>query len=120
MRIICEIGLYYRTNKKSKHWRCAYQKGKRLRMKMSLYVNGKKMFTRDSRSSTEQGKAWWLTGFVPRNYLSKYKTWSKTSLKMTGEIWFPKTKDMIVLSRELSKNKKLLIKGSIGKRRFSW
>ena len=39
---------------------------RRIRLKMSLYANGKRLFERDSETSTAQGKAWWLTAFTPK------------------------------------------------------
>lgn len=122
----CEIGLYYRKSTRSKHWNCAYDSNKRLRMRMSLYANGKKLFTRDSKTSTDQGKAWWLTGFTPRPYLPKKKTWGKTTLKMTGTLWFPSSGKYRTQMRDLSKKlakakfKNLKVNGSLTRRTFSW
>ncbi|MDD4371227.1 MAG: DUF4474 domain-containing protein, partial [Anaerostipes sp.] len=120
----CEIGLYYRTNKKSFHWFCAAQSGKRLRMKMSLEVNGKKLFSRDSKTSTKQGKAWWLTAFKPRNYMPKKKLSKKGALRMKGDIWFPNKgtykKKFETLSKKLKLNKRLNVKGGVNHRTFSW
>ncbi len=120
----CEIGLYYRNNKKSAHWYCAYPQDRRIRMKMSLYANGKRLFERDSDTSTAQGKAWWLTAFTPKKYLPKKKVWGKTSLRMKGTLWFPKkgkyVKGMKSLSKKLKKVKALHVTGSVYKRHFDW
>ena len=104
----CEIGLYY----KSGHlWKCAYQKNRRLRMRMSLYKQGfsKKMFTRDSKTSTKQGKAWWLTAFQPFMYMPGKSTAPPEKLRMTGTIWFSSSNkydaEMKKLSGKMGSNK---------------
>ena len=120
----CEIGLYYRKNSKTKHWYCSYQQDKRIRMRMSLYANGKKLFTRDSKTSTDKGKAWWLTAFVFKLDMPEKKVYSKTSLKMTGTLWFPKSgkykKSMQTLSKKLEEIKGLTVGGTKYVRTFSW
>ena len=120
----CEIGLYYRTKKGNPHWYCAYDRNPRIRMRMSLYVGGRKLFTRDSKTSTDQGKAWWLTAFVFKEDMPEKKIYSKTTLRMTGTLWFPKTgkyaKQMQILSNKLKKVKALNVKGSSYVRTFSW
>lgn len=82
----CEIGLYY----KKFLWHCAYDKKRRLRMKMALNIKKpkKELFHRDSKTSTEQGKAWWLTGFKPAVFQPGKKARKSTELSMTGTIWF--------------------------------
>ena len=103
----CEIGLYYRTIKGNPHWYCAYDRNRRIRMRMSLYVGNRKLFTRDSKTSTDQGKAWWLTAFVFKEDMPGKDIYSKTTLRMTGTLWFPKTgkyaKQMQTLSNKLKK-----------------
>ena len=86
----CEIGLYYRKNPNASFWLCASSKGKRLRMKMSLYPKGysKPLFSRDSQNTTKQKKAWWLTAFQPANYQPRKWARGKNSLRMTGKIYF--------------------------------
>ena len=120
----CEIGLYYRTKKGNPHWYCAYDRNPGIRMRMSLYVGGRKLFTRDSKTSTDQGKAWWLTAFVFKEDMPEKKIYSKTTLRMTGTLWFPKTgkyaKQMQILSNKLKKVKALNVKGSSYVRTFSW
>ena len=105
----CEIGLYYRTIKGNPHWYCAYDRNRRIRMRMSLYVGNRKLFTRDSKTSTDQGKAWWLTAFVFKEDMPGKDIYSKTTLRMTGTLWFPKTgkyaKQMQTLSNKLKKVK---------------
>lgn len=98
----CEIGLYY---KKGALWNCAYQKDRRLRMRMSLYKKGytTKMFTRDSKTSTKQGKAWWLTAFQPFFYMPGKSSASAANLKMTGTIWFGSSNKYKKEMRDLSK-----------------
>lgn len=50
--------------------------------------------------------------------------YSKTTLRMTGTLWFPKTgkyaKQMQTLSNKLKKVKELKVKGSSYVRTFSW
>ena len=120
----CEIGLYYRTIKGNPHWYCAYDRNRRIRMRMSLYVGNRKLFTRDSKTSTDQGKAWWLTAFVFKEDMPGKDIYSKTTLRMTGTLWFPKTgkyaKQMQTLSNKLKKVKELKVKGSSYVRTFSW
>lgn len=105
----CEIGLYY---KDGRLWKCAYQKGRRLRMSMSLYKKGysEKMFSRDSKTSTKQGKAWWLTGFQPEFYMPGGKTAPPKNLKMKATIWFDSSdskyhNDMKELSKKFTGGK---------------
>ncbi len=83
----CEIGLYYKAGSM---WKCAYQKERRIRMRMTLYRRGdsKKLFTRDSKYSTVQGKSWWLTAFKPSPWLQGGKVKDTEDLKMTGTLWF--------------------------------
>ena len=120
----CEIGLYYRTIKGNPHWYCAYDRNRRIRIRMSLYVGNRKLFTRDSKTSTDQGKAWWLTAFVFKEDMPGKDIYSKTTLRMTGTLWFPKTgkyaKQMQTLSNKLKKVKELNVKGSSYVRTFSW
>ena len=117
-------GLYYRTIKGNPHWYCAYDRNRRIRMRMSLYVGNRKLFTRDSKTSTDQGKAWWLTAFVFKEDMPGKDIYSKTTLRMTGTLWFPKTgkyaKQMQTLSNKLKKVKELKVKGSSYVRTFSW
>ena len=102
----CEIGLYY---KYKKLWNCAYQKDRRIRMRMSLYKKGysKAMFTRDSKYSTSQKKAWWLTAFQPYKYMPGKSSAKAKNLKMTGTLWFGTSNKyrngMKALSRKLTK-----------------
>ena len=104
----CEIGLYYSSGR---FWNCAYQKNRRIRMSMSLYKRGykSKMFTRDSASSTDQKKAWWLTAFQPYMYMPGKKSARAEDLKMTGMLWFDSSKkykkDMENLSRQMTKKR---------------
>lgn len=104
----CEIGLYYKSGRL---WKCAYQKNRRLRMRMSLYKQGysKKMFTRDSKTSTKQGKAWWLTAFQPFMYMPGKSTAPPEKLRMTGTVWFDSSNkyddEMKRLSKKMGSNK---------------
>ena len=102
----CEIGLYY---KQQILWKCATDKARRLRMRMTLYKKGysKSMFVRDSKTSTRQGKAWWLSAFQPEIYMPGGKSAKPEKLKMTATIWFDSCnrkyyKQMMKLSKKLS------------------
>lgn len=99
----CEIGLYYKSNNL---WKCAYQKKRRLRMKMSLYKIGYgKLFTRDSKTTTKQGKAWWLTAFQPFGCMPERETAPPGKLRMKGKIWFGSnqySKQMRALSKKMT------------------
>ncbi|MGL4485196.1 MAG: RHS repeat-associated core domain-containing protein [Anaerovoracaceae bacterium] len=89
----CEIGLY----------KNGIADKKRLRMRMSLYKKGmaNKLFTRDSKTSTKNGKAWWLNAFKPGPAMGGAVGPNK--LKMTGTIWFGKSKAMGDLAEALAK-----------------
>ncbi|MDD3186522.1 MAG: DUF4474 domain-containing protein [Anaerostipes sp.] len=101
----CEIGLYYRGWSKNPQWSCAYQKNKRLRMSLALYTKeNKKLFSRDSKNTTKQGKAWWLTGFQPGKFQPGGKTRGKNSLRMKGLIYFTNKKSMKGLYEKFKTN----------------
>ncbi len=101
-------------------------------MRMSLYVKGysRKMFTRDSATSTTQGKAWWLTAFQPAPYMPGKKAVGPHKLKMTGTIWFDSnsyTNDMRELSEKFmtqansKKSNGITVGGTSWKKRtFKW
>lgn len=123
----CEIGLYYKSGFL---WKCAYQKSRRLRMRMSLYIGGTKLFTRDSSTSTVQGKSWWLNAFQPSVFLPQGHSVAANKLRMTGTIWFDSnsySKSMEKLSKafydKAKRDKKMTISGQKNKwktRKFSW
>lgn len=65
-----------------KWYRCANDK-ERLGIKFTLYLNGKKLFSRES------NKSWWLTGFKPN--ITNFNIWNlnlRKNLKMTVRITF--------------------------------
>lgn len=65
------------------------------------------MFTRDSKYSTSQKKAWWLTAFQPYKYMPGKSSAKAQNLKMTGTLWFGTSNKyrngMKALSRKLTK-----------------
>ena len=65
-----------------KWYRCA-KDNERLGIKLTLYLNGKKLFARESK------KSWWLTGFMPN--IKDFSIWNlnlRKNLKMKVSITF--------------------------------
>lgn len=97
---------------------------------MSLYIGGTKLFTRDSSTSTVQGKSWWLNAFQPSVFLPQGHSVAANKLRMTGTIWFDSnsySKSMEKLSKafydKAKRDKKMTISGQKNKwktRKFSW
>ena len=88
-----EIGVYIYSTKysfkyngitfHSMKWYRAAHNNERLAMSFTLYLNGKKLFSRSSK------KSWWLTGFKPN--IHNIDLWNlnlKNNLKMVGSITF--------------------------------
>ena len=114
----CEIGLYYKSGWL---WKCAYPKNRRLRMKMSLYIGNKKIFSRDSKTSTVQGKAWWLNALSL--LLPGGKAVLASKLTMKGTIYFGTnsySQDMKKLSMKFFDQAKSSKKMTVGGSRNSW
>lgn len=81
------------------------------------------MFTRDSATSTTQGKAWWLTAFQPMMYMPGKKAVGPDKLTMTGTIWFDSngySKDMEKLSKKFYDKAKRSNKMSVDGKRNQW